>query len=115
MALVELRISNLAILESVRLEPGPGLVALTGETGRGKSLCIAALRRARGGRVDTDLLRSGCDAAGATAVFDAVPEEVSVLLEAHGIDDDDLLTLTRELRHGGRGGCRINGALVSLA
>ena len=115
MALVELRISNLAILDSVRVEPGPGLVALTGETGSGKSLCIAALRLALGGRVDPELVRPACDSAGAAAVFDVVPAEVSALLDSHGIDGDDLLTLTRELRPGGRGACRVNGALVSQA
>jgi len=113
MALVELRIANLAILESVRLEPGSGLVALTGETGSGKSLCIAALRLALGGRVDAELIRAGCETAGAAAVFDAVPAEVNALLDAHGVPGDELLTLARELRSGGRGACRVNGALVS--
>src|SRR6202023_316425 len=52
MALVELRIADLAVLRSVSLVPGEGLTALTGETGSGKSLCVTGLRPALGGRVD---------------------------------------------------------------
>jgi len=116
MPLAELRIANLAVVRSARLEPGPGgLVALTGETGAGKTVCIAALRVVLGGRFDPELVRSGAEAASVAAVFDAVPEDVRVRLESLGIPDDDLLTLSRELPRGGRGACRVNGALVSAA
>jgi len=116
MPLVELRIANLAVVRAARLELGPaGLVALTGETGAGKTVCIAALRLVLGGRFDPELVRSGCDAASVAAVFDTVPDEVRSRLEGLGVPDDDLLTLSRELARGGRGACRVNGALVSAA
>lgn len=115
MALVELRVRGLAVLDSVRLTPGPGFTALTGETGSGKSLCISALRLALGGRVEGDLVRAGREAASVAAVFDDIPVAVRSRLETHGIADDELLTLVRELPRGGRGACRVNGALVSLA
>jgi DNA repair protein RecN (Recombination protein N) len=116
MPLVELRIANLAVVRSARLELGTaGLVALTGETGAGKTVCIAALRLVLGGRFDPELVRIGCDAASVAAVFDPVPREVCERLEALGIPDDDLLTLSRDLPRGGRGACRVNGALVSAA
>jgi DNA repair protein RecN (Recombination protein N) len=116
MPLAELRVANLAVVRSARLEPGPGgLVALTGETGAGKTVCIAALRVVLGGRFDPELVRSGAEAASVAAVFDDVPAAVRVRLESLGIPDDDLLTLSRELPRGGRGACRVNGALVSAA
>jgi DNA repair protein RecN (Recombination protein N) len=116
MPLVELRIANLAVVRSARLELGPGgLVALTGETGAGKTVCIAALRLVLGGRFDPELVRAGCDAGSVAAVFDGVPEEVAARLDALGVPGDDLLTLSRELPRGGRGACRVNGALVSAS
>jgi len=116
MSLVELRVANLAVVRSARLEPGPhGLAALTGETGAGKTVCIAALRLALGGRFEPELVRAGCESASVAAVFDDVPDEVRARLESLGVPDDDLLTLSRELPRGGRGPCRVNGALVSAA
>lgn len=112
--LVELRATNLALLGSARVAPGPELTVLTGETGSGKTLCITALRLALGARVDGELIRMGAEVATVTAVFDAVPDDARSLLESHGVPDDDLLTLCRELSRTGRGACRINGALVSI-
>ncbi|HEX3604664.1 MAG TPA: AAA family ATPase, partial [Candidatus Dormibacteraeota bacterium] len=93
MALVELRIADLAVLRSVTLEPGPGLTALTGETGSGKSLCITGLRLALGGRVEGEVVARGRDRATVAAVFDAVPAAVAELCAAQGIAVDELLTL----------------------
>ncbi|HEV7677382.1 MAG TPA: hypothetical protein VGQ42_02305 [Candidatus Dormibacteraeota bacterium] len=116
MALVELRIANLAVVRSARLElGGAGLAALTGETGAGKTVCVSALRLVLGGRFEPELVRAGCDAASVAAVFDGVPAEVSARLESLGVPEDDLLTLSRELPRGGRAVCRANGALVSAS
>ena len=116
MPLVELRIANLAVVRAARLEPGhAGLVTLTGETGAGKTVCVAGLRLVLGGRFEPDLVRAGSDAASVAAVFDEVPAEVRARLESLGIPDDELLTLSRELPRAGRGACRVNGALVSAA
>ncbi|HZS15032.1 MAG TPA: hypothetical protein VFC09_10565 [Candidatus Dormibacteraeota bacterium] len=116
MALVELRVANLAVVRSARLElAAAGLTALTGETGAGKTVCIAALRLVLGGRFDPELVRTGAESASVAAVFDGVPGEVRDRLDALGVPDDDLLTLARELPRAGRGACRINGALVSTS
>ncbi len=40
----ELRVANLGIIEEAHLEPGPGLVVVTGETGAGKTVLLGALR-----------------------------------------------------------------------
>jgi DNA repair protein RecN (Recombination protein N) len=115
MALVELRIGNLAVLRSARLSPGRRFTALTGETGSGKSLCVTALRLALGARLDGPApVRLDASAASVAAVFDDVPAAVRSRLDSLGIPDDELLTLSRELPLSGRGACRVNGALVSV-
>ncbi len=50
----ELRVENLGIIESATIEPGPGLVAVTGETGAGKTLLLGALRLLRGDSAGPD-------------------------------------------------------------
>jgi DNA repair protein RecN (Recombination protein N) len=115
MALVELRITDLAVLRSVRLVPDGGLTALTGETGSGKSLCVRGLRLALGGRIEGEVVARGRDRAAVAAVFDAVPAAVQELCAAQGIAVEELLTLSREVPASGRGSCRVNGSLVSVA
>ena len=50
----ELSVSNLGLIAEASLEPGPGLIALTGETGAGKTLLLGALRLLRGDKARTD-------------------------------------------------------------
>lgn len=61
--LLELSISNLAIIESVRLVFSPGFSVLTGETGAGKSIIIDAVTLLLGGRASADMVRTGADVA----------------------------------------------------
>lgn len=46
----ELAVANLGLITQAHIEPGPGLVAITGETGAGKTLLLGALRLLRGDR-----------------------------------------------------------------
>jgi DNA repair protein RecN (Recombination protein N) len=50
----ELVVHNLGVIADARLEPGPGLVAVTGETGAGKTLLLGALRLLRGDQARSD-------------------------------------------------------------
>src|ERR1700674_2843028 len=111
----ELRVSNMAVIVDARLDVGSRFTALTGETGSGKSVCVGALRAALGGRTDLDVLRPAAATGRATAVFDGVTPALRARIAGLGIPDDELLTLSREIVRGGRGSCRINGALVSLS
>ena len=61
--LVELRVRDLGVIESVALDLGPGMTALTGETGAGKTLLVEALELLVGGRADPSLVRPGADEA----------------------------------------------------
>src|SRR5437870_1152386 len=64
-----LRIKNLALVEELEWQIGPGFVAITGETGAGKSIIIGALQLLLGERADKSLIRTGADLCTVEAVF----------------------------------------------
>ena len=72
--LLELTVTDLALIDRLRLTLGPGLNVITGETGAGKSLLIDALGLALGDRADTSLVRHGAEVARVEALFDHLPE-----------------------------------------
>src|SRR5207249_7636107 len=114
MALLELSISNLAIVDHVRLEPAPGFNVLTGETGAGKSIIVDALALLLGGRAGAGAVRAGAERAVVEGIFEAPPPggDGDHLAEL-GVDaDESTLILTREVSAGGRTVSRINGRAV---
>jgi DNA repair protein RecN (Recombination protein N) len=119
-----LRIENLALVESVELEFGPGLNVLTGETGAGKSIILAALALLTGGRAAADTLRSGADEGVVEALFRMDGhEDVARALVRRGFvqeapTDSDApaeLIVRRTLNANGRSRARIDGQLVPVA
>ncbi len=116
--LVELSITNLAIIEHTRIRFEEGLNAITGETGAGKSILLDALGAVLGARVSSDLVRTGARSALVEGQFELPPtgfEIVLEMLEEYGIEHDptEPLILNREIQSSGRSTARINGRLVS--
>ena len=68
--LTSLRIRNLALVEELLWEPPVGCVAITGETGAGKSILIGAVKLLLGERADKSLVRSGADSCTVEGAFD---------------------------------------------
>jgi DNA repair protein RecN (Recombination protein N) len=64
-----LRIRNLALVEELEWQMTPGFIAVTGETGAGKSIIIGALQLLLGERADKSLIRTGADLCTVEAVF----------------------------------------------
>jgi DNA repair protein RecN (Recombination protein N) len=99
--LLELTVSDLALIERLRLELADGLNVFTGETGAGKSLLIDALGLAVGARADTTLVRHGAETARVAALFDRDPEpliaarEVSATGRSTARLDDEPVTAAR--------------------
>ncbi len=117
--LLELRIQNFAIIDSLHLEFQPGLVILTGETGAGKSIIMGALDMLLGQRVDMSTMRKGSEFASVEAVF-KIPESskdavLDLLQKEDLLDDTEYLTLTRELRVDRPNIARVNGHRSNVA
>lgn len=117
--LLELHIQNFAIIEDLHLSFSPGLIILTGETGAGKSILVDALEILVGGRIDTAFIRSGEEKALIEAEFRlSEPTRASVLeilTREELADEDDHLTLGREIRQNGRHIARVNGRVVNAS
>ncbi len=109
--LIGLQIRDVVLIEALDLSIGPGLTALTGETGAGKSIILDALGLAVGARADSGLVRRGAAQAVATAAFAPAPDHpVWTLLEEKGLAyarDEDLV-LRRTLAADGRSRAFVN-------
>ncbi len=117
--LTELRIQNFAIIDHLELDFGPGLIVFTGETGAGKSIIMESLDMLLGGRADATLIRSDADLARVEGTFKlSGPERAAaheILKREDLLDEQNYVTLTREVRREGRSVARINGRTISLA
>lgn len=110
-----LRIRNFAIIEELELELDSGLIALTGETGAGKSIVVDALALAAGGRAAADVVRAGSERAEVGATFDVRNNETALAwLAVHEIECDGECILRRIAGSDGRSRAFINGQVVPL-
>ncbi|NTU84051.1 MAG: DNA repair protein RecN [Chloroflexales bacterium] len=117
--LLELQISDFAIIDRLHLRLGEGFNVLTGETGAGKSIIIDALGTLRGEKVDVSFVRAGSPRARIEGVFslDDCPQVIPILREYDLLDEDDAqVILTRELSaESGRSVARVNGRAVNTS
>src|SRR6266516_2182673 len=112
-----LRIKNLALVEELEWPLGPGFVAITGETGAGKSIIIGALQLLLGERADKSLIRTGADLCTVEAVFSGSDlQSVNPQLVEVGIEpcENDLII---KRSFSATGGTRqfINGSPTTLS
>lgn len=112
-----LHIRGYALIDAVDLTFGPGLTAITGETGSGKSIIIGALGVALGARITVDEIRSGAERCEVTAVFDTPDApEVDRWLRSRSIElDGEPLHLRRVARRRGRGTAFVQSVPVPMA
>jgi DNA repair protein RecN (Recombination protein N) len=107
--LLELRVENYAVIDTVAVEFAAGLNLLTGETGAGKSILIDALALLLGDKASSDAVRHGAEKATISAVFEADAPGLDAVLQANGIDGEDgSVILRREITAGAKGRVFIN-------
>jgi DNA repair protein RecN (Recombination protein N) len=112
-----LRIKNLALVEELEWQMGPGFVAVTGETGAGKSIILGALQLLLGERADKSLIRTGADVCAVEAVFSGSGlEKLNPQLVEAGVEpcESDLI-LKRTLSTTGTNRQFINGSPTTLS
>lgn len=112
-----LRIKNLALVEDLEWQLGPGFTAVTGETGAGKSIIIGALQLLLGERTDKSMIRTGADLCAVEGVFNGLAlKKLDPLLSGAGIDScEDELVVKRSFSATGTNRQFINGSPVTLA
>jgi len=116
--LERLVIRDLALVERAEIRLGPGLNAMTGETGAGKSLVVQAIDLVVGQRADTDVIREGATAAVVEAEFHLAGDSatrVAALLEAWGVEFDGASLVVRREVSPGRSRASVNQSPVTLS
>ncbi len=96
--LVELAVTDLGVIDRARLLLGPGLTALTGETGAGKTMLVEAITLLLGGRADPALVRTGA---------------AEAVVEGRFVTGDDEVVLTRVVPREGRSRAYVDGRMAT--
>ena len=117
--LLELRVENYAVIDSLVVEFAPGLNLLTGETGAGKSILIDALSLLLGGKASTEMVRHGAEKAVISGVFEVDERGLKKILGENGVEpnDDDAgqVIVKREIGAGGKGRVFVNNQPATVA
>ena len=83
--LLELRITDLGIIDELHLLVGPGLTAITGETGAGKTLVTGALALLAGERADAGIVRDGAAEARVEGRFEGPDGDDAIAVHSTGV------------------------------
>ncbi|WP_149193530.1 DNA repair protein RecN [Luteimonas suaedae] len=114
--LIRLAIRDFAVASASELEFGPGMTAISGETGAGKSLLVDALGFLSGLRADSGMVRHGATRAELSAEFDLDDAPAALAwLRAQEFDDGNACQLRRTLRADGGSRAWINGRPATLS
>ena len=115
--LIQLNIKQFGIIESATIELKNGLTVLSGETGAGKSMILAAISQLSGQRTSTSYIRYGEEKASVEGVFDFPKnkEVISIFKELDLDLEDEVIIIRRDIYSTGKSVCRINGTIVNLS
>ena len=109
-----LRIQNFALIETAELNFNSGFTVITGETGSGKSILLAALNLILGERADFSVIGKTSDKAIVEAEFSIDQFQLTPFLEANDLDFSAQTILRREINSSGKSRAFINDTPVSL-
>lgn len=114
--LLELKVSNFAIIDNLHITFKEGLNILSGETGAGKSVLLKSLSLLMGGKGSSDTIRTGATQATIEGSFDISKRpDIQDHLKEMGIDaDEDTLIVRRVLSAGDKSKVYLNGSLSTL-
>ena len=115
--LIQLNIKQFGIIENATIELKNGLTVLSGETGAGKSMILAAISQLSGQRTSTSYIRYGEEKASVEGVFD-FPKNKAVINIFKELDidiEDEVIIIRRDIYSSGKSVCRVNGTIVNLS
>ncbi|MDT4944804.1 MAG: repair protein RecN [Pseudonocardiales bacterium] len=115
--LEELRIRGIGVIDDAVLPLGPGLTAVTGETGAGKTMVVTGLLLLFGGRADSARVRTGAEQASVDGRLEISDPVVAARVRDAGgdMDDDRGLVLRRVVSAAGRSRAYVGGAPAPVA
>ena len=111
----ELRLSNLAIIKNLDLEFNEKFIAMTGETGAGKSIILNGISLLIGERSHTDMIRNGAQSLFAEGVFELNENQKKRLNELGFEIEDDELIITRYFDRNAKSKITVNGSRMTLS
>ncbi len=112
-----LRIKNLALVEELEWQMPAGFIAVTGETGAGKSIIIGALQLVLGERADKSVIRTGAETCTVEAVFsgDGLTKLNKQLVDLGVERCEGELIIKRTLSSAGTNRQFVNGSATTLS
>ncbi len=115
--LIELNVTNFAIIHNLRMEFGEGLNIISGETGAGKSVIVRALNLLMGAKSYGEDIRDGSEVATVEGFFElADRKDLLQRIVSAGIDaSEKTLTVRRVISRDGKNRVYLNGHLSSLS
>ena len=111
----ELRLNNLAIIKNLDLEFNEKFIALTGETGAGKSIILNGISLLIGERSHTDMIRNGEENLFAEGIFELNENQKKRLNELGFEIEDDELIITRFFDRSSKSKIMVNGKRQTLS
>ena len=112
--LIHLHVKNLALIEDIEVEFGPGLNILTGETGAGKSVLLGSMQLILGGRTARDMIRTGASSALVELLFQVENKKAEAALNSLGVfTEEGQVLLSRKITDG-RSINKINGETCTV-
>jgi DNA repair protein RecN (Recombination protein N) len=112
--LTKLYIKNFAIISELELHFNTGLIALTGETGAGKSIILGAINLLLGARADSNSLYNKDEKCIIEATFENNASAANAFLKKNDIDSHAEMIIRREIQSNGRSRAFINDCPVVL-
>jgi len=115
--LLSLHIENIAVIKKIDVEFVNGFIALTGETGAGKSIILDSISLILGQKADKELIRKGESTALVSALFSVESEELKAKLDEMeiSVEEDNSVLIQRTLTLDGKSSIKLNGRTVNLS